>query len=384
MCAQSQSSKKNRNYDFAVLSTLAMVFVVMGHTGVGFATLDWLFPYDSFHMPLFVFISGYFFETTQVNLHNTWSFIFKQIKRLIIPFFLWNFIYGIVSLIFYFSLGVTWCHPDKFWYRLLLRPFTVGNGFFEFNAPSWFILMLFEVKILNWFFRLILQRLRYRECVITIFYFLLAGGGIICSRNLPRVAMLITITRAIYMLFWLQAGTVYKLVLEKHDTLPSVLYFGILLMLQSLIWIICRKNGIMAFVYNSEFTNGPILTLLTAFTGIAFWLRVSKILSSSIGNSKLVTYISTHTFSIMMHQFLGFTLLNLLLWQIDSILGLNHFDKQAFCIDMYYKYFQSSLTNLKFLYVIFGFLVPLSGCWIWEHIFCGNFLKRKTSRVFKH
>lgn len=340
----------------------------MGHAGVGFGTLDWLFPYDSYHMPLFVFISGYFFDPSKVSIDNTKNFFAKQLRRLVIPFFVWNLAYGFVSLLFNSCFGIEWCHADEFWYRLLIRPFTIGNCFFEFNAPSWFILMLFEVKALNWLFRLALQKLRHSEFIITLLYLLLASVAVLCSQRLLRTDLTITATRAFYMLFWLQAGTVYKLVLEKNDTLPSVAYFGIVLMIQSILWLLCSSKGIIAGVWNSEFTNGPILTILAAGTGIAFFLRISKIIARSIGNNHLVIYISTHTFSIMMHHFLGFTLLNLMLWKIDSIMGLGCFDMHAFRTNLWYRYFPQELSNLNFLYVIAGFLVPLGCCRIWEFV----------------
>lgn len=127
----------NYNQQFAILSSLAMIFTVMGHSGVSFATIDWLFPYDSYHMPLFVFISGYFFKAEDVCGKNTVPFLKKQIKRLLFPFFIWNLIYGLVAQLAFNILGIQWCHANELFYRLLILPLTYGNCFFEFNAPSW-------------------------------------------------------------------------------------------------------------------------------------------------------------------------------------------------------------------------------------------------------
>lgn len=48
------------NMQFAVLSALGMFFVVDGHLNNSYLDIGGLFPYYSFHMPLFAFISGYF------------------------------------------------------------------------------------------------------------------------------------------------------------------------------------------------------------------------------------------------------------------------------------------------------------------------------------
>lgn len=343
-----------------------MAFTVMGHTGVTFGTLDWLFPYDSFHMPLFVFISGYFFRTEEVSLSNTGHFLVKQAKRLLIPFGIWNLLYGLLSLFVYAVGDVTWCHGDEFWQRLLVRPFTNGNCFFEFNAPSWFILMLFEVKCINWFFRTLLNKQKHREAIITVLYLLLAILAVSLARGLTRTPLLIKATRAIYMLFWFQMGTIYNKYLERRDKSGNIVYLSIVLVIQIFIWIVCRDTGIIAGVWNSEFSNNALLTILSAGTGIAFFLRIARILSPCAENSKAIAYVSTHTFSIMMHQMTGFFVLNLLFLGVTSALGAGDFDVEAFRTDFWYRYLPFGLSNLRFIYAIAGFAFPLGGCILWE------------------
>lgn len=46
------------NQKFTILKAMGILAVVGGHAGTNF--LPW-FPVYSFHMPLFIFISGYFF-----------------------------------------------------------------------------------------------------------------------------------------------------------------------------------------------------------------------------------------------------------------------------------------------------------------------------------
>lgn len=362
-----EHNMEERNRQFEIMSALAMLYTVMGHTGVSVGTIDWFFPYDSFHMPLFVFISGYFFSTVGIEYGKTGAYIKKQIKRLLLPFFVWNFIYGIIS-IGAFSGGVIWCHGDEFWYRLIIRPFTYGNCFFEFNAPSWFILTLFEVKILNWFFRLFTKKWKIGEFGITLIYLAGAITAVTCSRSLERTAFLITVTRTLYMLFWFQVGTLYRMVLEKKDTSGNYVYLSIVFILQTILVLVCGEKGICAGIWNSEFTNNGVLTILCAATGIAFTLRISRMLVPSFGSSRLVHYISTHTFSIMMHQFLGFALLNLLFFMVCNVFSIGNFDLGAFQNDLWYRYLPGNLGCMRLLYVIAGFALPLTGCWIWERL----------------
>lgn len=366
------------NQQFAILSTLAMIFTVMGHTGVSTGTIDWLFPYDSYHMPLFVFISGYFFKTEEVCWKKTGHYLWKQMKRLLIPFFVWNLIYGLISQVAFQTMGIEWCHANEFLYRVLVLPFTYGNCFFEFNAPSWFILMLFEVKILNWFLHSVFRRTNCPEMGISIVYLLFAFLAVTGARNLERTWEVIAFTRAFYMLFWFEIGTLYKCVLEKFDTMKNSLYFSIVLMAQFVLIILCGQRGMIAPVYNSEFTNCAGLTIMSAATGIAFFLRLAKILTASVGRSKLVHYISTHTFSIMMHQITAFAILNILFYFITQALNINSFDLAAFQTNQWYRFYPMGLSTFNVLYLLAGFVFPLSGCWLWETA------NRKINFLFKN
>ena len=53
-----------RNIQFAILQSIAILFVVIGHSGDISFCFEW-FPISSFHMPLFIFISGYFYKEKQ-------------------------------------------------------------------------------------------------------------------------------------------------------------------------------------------------------------------------------------------------------------------------------------------------------------------------------
>ena len=58
---------KEWNYKFLVLEALAIIFVVLGHNQPINMCLNNIFLFYSFHMALFVFISGYFFKETDIK-----------------------------------------------------------------------------------------------------------------------------------------------------------------------------------------------------------------------------------------------------------------------------------------------------------------------------
>ena len=52
---------KKINPSFRIFSALMMIFVVAGHADFGVFDVAGMFPYYSFHVGAFVFISGYFY-----------------------------------------------------------------------------------------------------------------------------------------------------------------------------------------------------------------------------------------------------------------------------------------------------------------------------------
>lgn len=58
---------KSRNQTFQWLEALAMIMVIDDHVSTRIGILSSIFPYNSFYMPMLVFISGYFFKERSVR-----------------------------------------------------------------------------------------------------------------------------------------------------------------------------------------------------------------------------------------------------------------------------------------------------------------------------
>ena len=92
------------NPSFRILSAFAIIFVVAGHADFGVFDIAGMFPYYSFHVGVFAFISGYFYkEESESNVGN---YLFKKVKHLLLPYFGWNLFYGLfTTLLRYLELG---------------------------------------------------------------------------------------------------------------------------------------------------------------------------------------------------------------------------------------------------------------------------------------
>ena len=87
---------KNNNSLVSFLQAFGIILVVIGHAYYGDTKDSWTYVWIySFHMPLFMFISGYLLQygvekksiaLSSVPLYGSGGFIWKKVKRLLIPY----------------------------------------------------------------------------------------------------------------------------------------------------------------------------------------------------------------------------------------------------------------------------------------------------------
>ncbi|MDE6185294.1 MAG: hypothetical protein K2G39_07720, partial [Lachnospiraceae bacterium] len=58
------------NKTFRILSAIGIILVVAGHLGYNLFEIGDLFPYYSFHVAVFLFISGYFYKPAREQAYG--------------------------------------------------------------------------------------------------------------------------------------------------------------------------------------------------------------------------------------------------------------------------------------------------------------------------
>lgn len=356
--------KENRQ--FRILSAFGIILVVAGHLGYDLLDIGGLFPYYSFHVFIFLFVSGYFYrEEVEDNIPK---YIMRKCSTLLAPYFIWNLFYGILTQILHgagFSLGETLSFKTLF-----LSPFIDGHQFL-YNFSAWFVPALFLVEVINVVMRKILGLLHLKNewlilagclffAMVTIQ--LAIGGHVWGLYKLPG--------RLLLMLPGVQMGRIYREKLEKHDTLPNELYFLIVIGMQVLISIFCAGLA-FGVVWVTSFANGPVVPYLTVITGIAFWLRISKIVSRLPVVSEKLIYIGRNTYTIMLHHVAVFMLVKSFFCLCSCLTPLcGEFDRQMFLCDIGYIYLAGGTEASKWIYLMAGIGIPLliekKGFWVYN------------------
>lgn len=347
--------RRQVNMQFRILSALAMILVVMGHVDEGMLTIGGLFPYYSFHIALFLFISGYFYKPEKEE--QIGAYLAGKARSLLLPYFIWNLIYGLIVLLLR-AAGFYIGNEPSLW-TLFVEPFLSGHQFL-YNAPAWFVPALFLTEAVNVVIRRLLRLLHIQNdwflmgaylCLGFLVVWLSAHGYVYDWYRIPG--------RLMYMLPCYQMGQLYRQKLERYDVLPDWIYFAILFVIQLFLVSFCNGLAVSAAWCNG-FLNGPLVPYVTAVTGIAFWLRVSGILTPAFSQSRFWNYFGGHTFAVMMHQVMAlFAVKGVFALLCEGFGWLSDFDWNAFLTDVYYIYLPGGLPQFKMLYVIAGICLPL-------------------------
>ena len=356
---------KNRkeNMTMRALYLMAAVFVVDGHTTLAdMFDMQSLFRYYSFHLMLFAFGSGYFFRDSDVQ--NLPSAIARKAKRLLIPLFIWNVVYGVGAACLRRFMGFTIGEPVTL-YHLLVSPLTDGHQF-QWNLGSWFVFPLFMCQVLYSGIRKLAALYKDRE-PLTFLICLIPGVCCVtlCNRGMQSLLPL-WLMRTLILLPGYAGGVLYRRCLEKRDTLPTVPYLTALVVLRALL---CARYENLAYLLSTcdYFGCDAFGVYAGGAIAIAFFLRIARLLAPHVAKSRFALAISRNTFAIMMHHYMGFFALNGMFLMLH-ILGVAAKD---FSVNLWrtrsdYMYAPSGRPEWDVLYLLAGLVFPLIVAWAVE------------------
>lgn len=164
------------DYKIVFLYAIATILVLLGHTNGIIDFGQKVIPYYTYHLGIFVFCSGYLYK--DVDEEHIFKYIWKKIKKLIIPMYVWNLLYGIFVFILH-SKGYTYGGNLTF-HSLVISPLINGHQFI-FNMGFWFVVPLFCVQVFNILLRKVLRKYKNEWAIFVLYLFIGIGGGSIKS-----------------------------------------------------------------------------------------------------------------------------------------------------------------------------------------------------------
>lgn len=364
--------RSKTNKKFMLLSAIGIFMVVDSHTWTALNIFGDFIPYNSFFMPMFVFISGYFNKVDSST--KLWDYTRKKLKTLILPYALISlFVFGIQWLMNFYKLGESVPPPSGYLAYVLEHVCTTGVSLY-ICEPMWFVITLFALLMIYAIIKKLLAMHWNSFVALAVFTALhLASLHVVTTLEYEEFYYFLLPLKCMFFLPFLELGIIYRNHLEeKHQSISGGKKIGILvlmLLLNTIRTLYLPNPYDIAFENLPEmagFTSPYIVTpMISSIIGILFWLTLVDLLGKPLQESRFVNYMSCNTFCIMGLHITFFNILNCILMAINEyIVALPYFDVEYFQESEWYRW--EPTYHVKFLYVVIGILGPLGVKWLWD------------------
>ena len=130
---------------------VGIICMVLGHVGFGKAFSLFI---HAFHMPMFFFLSGYFYKGTSYNKVN--KFVIKKVKALLIPYLLYTVFHYIIHLV----------ENQRRIDILELMRMLIFNQYIPIAGALWFLMALFLTEVIYFFLDYYIGDMFVKNCLV--------------------------------------------------------------------------------------------------------------------------------------------------------------------------------------------------------------------------
>ena len=284
------------NAQVSIAKALGIILMVMGHAGCPEYLHDFIYL---FHMPLFFFLSAYFFRDVKV-VDSAGQYVLRKFKNLYWPYIKWSIIFLLLHNLF---CRIGFYDNSLSWQELFVNVKCSVRGMWQGErmlGAYWFLISLFWESLL---FGLIIwvkhkTKSGYLDLIAVVLLFLVgyyAPIDLLVNREM-------VILPIFYLGYW--AGT--------HKTNFSISRSHLLIALLVCLPLLCYFATFMKVaVGQGEFCN-PILFIVGSLAGIYLMIILSGLIKS-LRVGRWLDIVGGGTMTILTFHFLFFKLLTLLL-----------------------------------------------------------------------
>ena len=291
-----------------IFKGLAIILVVIGHTNAPIVTHIYLF-----HVPAFFFIAGYLSDLERQQLPE---FLLKKIHSLLTPFIAINILFLFLVAIFTY-LDIHILQPASI-YPTEIKS-RISDLIFNFNAQTeiagatWFLVTLFQASIIAALIVKFIHKFNLKNWLALLTTFLLMKYAY--NYYAIKTPWLLGLDLAASATFYYVTGWYFMKKRIRTNTATN--------------WTLTIITGIAIFFFGSYyfipqnwppriFESEPFLNILTSIIGIALLYFGSKLIEKVRQIEKVLSYIGSHTISILFFHFLGFKIFHVGLYLIGS------------------------------------------------------------------
>lgn len=289
----------------------AMFLVVYGHNFP--VTEKYIY---SFHMPLFLIISGFFFPEKPA-----YTFLQKKFRTIIVPYFFW----AIFLFVFWIILGKNF--GDSATKNLSITKNFIGiffsqggQEYMDWGIPMWFLPNLFLAFLFLFFCKLYFKKKWFFAVLVLTFL------GILYPK-LSDIPLFWSINIALVSLFFVAIGKQIYITINKTSKKKRIFWMIIFFIINVLLFQ--YKANVKVDMYQSIYGN-EILFFANGFFGSLAFLLLFK----NFPYFRFLEIIGKFTLVILALQILAMSLIKLFLWKVLHISNFqfSEFQKLYFSI----------------------------------------------------
>lgn len=294
---------KNRIGEIDFFRGVAMILVFLQHCGC--VAGEYIL---AFHMPLFFLLSGYlFFYNNTVNKSNFKTYLSKNVKKILVPYFVFELINLILSLLFknnYISIitalkSIVLCINMEGYDGILLR--------------LWFLPCIFVCNIFLYF---IIKYLKGKKLLVfNLFLFFIAYFLYISPIKRLPFTIDIALLGSSFMLLGYVFSTFFSSLVLKKVTLYKIIVMFLCL---GLLFIFTKMNNMPFYMYINQYGN-YWYAMLGAISGCIAVSIMIRILLELLNGLKL-DWIKNYIIWVGQNTLLLFPVHLLLIYVITSLL----------------------------------------------------------------
>jgi acyltransferase len=294
---------KERTAWIDIARGIGIIFVIYGHTlgPMGFRYLIY-----AFHMPLFFFLSGLVFKNREGESYPV--SLKKDLKRIIIPYFIFAFI----------SLGLWWLNLNSnnqtvnSLTKQIIGIFygNASNGYLAINTVLWFLPCLFLVKQIFWF----LSKLNTKALILTLLIFSIIG--FISSVFFSQIRLPFGLESALTGIVFFGAGYLWNnLPVRLNSIFTKYNLFLIIVFIFLTIYFADLNFQVYGLQIDIRLNrlNNYFYFYIAAFSGILATILTSKL----INRNKILEYLGQKTLVLFIWHYFVFIYLNRLFFALN-------------------------------------------------------------------
>ena len=196
-------------------------------------------------------------------------------------------------------------------------PFSYGTPF-DLISPSWFLISLWGTICCYTLVTFIFKSDSLISEIILLVVLVASGlfSIILSKMGYSNFQEFILILKILFFLPFFQLGHIFSF-MDRNNILNEVKYgyLALLSLFINSVLLIFYSDFEISFVslaFMQSFKNSyPIIPLVTGFTGICFYLYISKMIAKHWGDNYIINQISENTLAILCIHIFVFNLLNL-------------------------------------------------------------------------